>query len=60
VRLHRRGRAGAAEQAARRGRGVVKREDITGGAEELGLSLDEHIATVLGALKGVAPELGLG
>src|SRR5262245_33899014 len=38
---------------------AVKREDITGGAEEMGVSLDEHVGTVLGALKGIAPELGL-
>ena len=39
---------------------AVKREDITGGAEELGVSLDQHVGTVLVALKGIAPELGLG
>jgi putative nucleotidyltransferase with HDIG domain len=39
---------------------AVKREDITGGADELGVSLDEHIGTVLAALKGIAPQLGLG
>ena len=39
---------------------AVKREDITGGAEVLGVTLDEHIGTVLAALKGIAPELGLG
>ena len=39
---------------------AVKREDITGGAAELGVTVDEHIETVLGALKGIAPELGLG
>ena len=38
---------------------AVKREDISGGAAELGVSLDEHVGTVLGALKGIAPELGL-
>jgi putative nucleotidyltransferase with HDIG domain len=38
---------------------AVKREDITGGAGELGVSVDEHIAVVLEALKGIAPELGL-
>jgi putative nucleotidyltransferase with HDIG domain len=38
---------------------AVRREDITGGAESLGVPLDEHIQTVLDALKGIAPELGL-
>jgi putative nucleotidyltransferase with HDIG domain len=37
----------------------VSREDITRGAELLGITLDEHIANVLAAMKGVAPELGL-
>lgn len=37
----------------------VSREDITDGAAELGVPLDEHIATVIGALQRVAPELGL-
>lgn len=37
----------------------VKREDVVRGAEELGVDLDEHIATVIGALQGVAVELGL-
>ena len=39
---------------------AVKREDITSGADELGVSLDDHLGTVLAALKGIAPELGLG
>jgi len=38
---------------------AVKREDIIKGAEELGLSLDEHIATVIEAMQGIASELGL-
>jgi putative nucleotidyltransferase with HDIG domain len=38
---------------------AVRREDITGGAELLGLTLDEHIAGVLAALQGIAPALGL-
>lgn len=38
---------------------AVKREDITQGAEELGLTLDEHIEHVLKAMQGIAPELGL-
>ena len=37
----------------------VKREDITRGAEELKLDLDEHIAFVIESLKPVAKELGL-
>ncbi|MFQ6034105.1 MAG: HDIG domain-containing metalloprotein [Candidatus Bipolaricaulia bacterium] len=37
----------------------VSREDITKGAEELGIELDEHIGVVLEAMQGVAAELGL-
>lgn len=37
----------------------VSREDITRGAELLGISLDEHIANVLTAMKSAAQELGL-
>jgi putative nucleotidyltransferase with HDIG domain len=37
----------------------VSRDDITHGAELLGLALDEHIANVLAAMKGAAKELGL-
>ncbi|MCS7286054.1 MAG: HDIG domain-containing protein [Anaerolineae bacterium] len=37
----------------------VKREDIERGAQELGVPLDEHIAIVLEAMKGIASELGL-
>lgn len=37
----------------------VKREDITKGAEELGVDLEEHIAFVIESLKPVAKELGL-
>ncbi|OGY35668.1 MAG: HAD family hydrolase [Candidatus Andersenbacteria bacterium RIFCSPHIGHO2_12_FULL_45_11b] len=37
----------------------VSREDIMQGAQELGISLEEHIANVLEALQGVAGELGL-
>ena len=36
----------------------VKREDITNGAEELGVTLDEHIIFVTQALDGIAGELG--
>jgi putative nucleotidyltransferase with HDIG domain len=38
---------------------AVRREDITQGAELLGITLDEHIAGVLAALQGIAPALGL-
>jgi putative nucleotidyltransferase with HDIG domain len=38
---------------------AVNREDITKGAEQLGLDLDEHIAFVIESLKPVAPELGI-
>lgn len=37
----------------------VNREDVVKGAEELGVPLDEHIGFVIGALRSVAPELGL-
>ena len=38
---------------------VVKREDITGGAELLGLSVDEHVGNCLGAMQERAGWLGL-
>ena len=38
---------------------TVNREDITGGAEVLGVDLDEHIAFCIEALKPVAAELGI-
>lgn len=38
---------------------AVKREDITGGAELLGLEVNDHIANVIEAMQGVAGELGL-
>ncbi|MCS7173219.1 MAG: HDIG domain-containing protein [Armatimonadetes bacterium] len=38
---------------------AVRREDLVRGAEELGVPLDEHIATVVEALRSIAPELGL-
>jgi predicted hydrolase (HD superfamily) len=38
----------------------VNREDITKGAAELGVDLDEHIAEVIEAMRPVAAELGLG
>ena len=37
----------------------VHREDVYKGAEELGVDLDEHITTVVDALRPIAPELGL-
>lgn len=37
----------------------VNREDITTGAAELGVDLDQHIATTLEALRGIKAELGL-
>jgi predicted hydrolase (HD superfamily) len=38
---------------------AVKREDITGGAELLGLSVDEHVGNCLKAMQARAAELGL-
>jgi putative nucleotidyltransferase with HDIG domain len=38
---------------------AVSREDITRGAELLGLSLDDHIAHCITAMQGIAHELGL-
>lgn len=37
----------------------VSRDDITRGAEELGLPLEDHIANCLAALRSIAPSLGL-
>jgi putative nucleotidyltransferase with HDIG domain len=37
----------------------VSREDIVTGASELGVDLDEHIAFVLEAMRGIHEELGL-
>jgi predicted hydrolase (HD superfamily) len=37
----------------------VNRDDVTRGAEEIGLSLDEHIANVVAAMRPIAAELGL-
>jgi len=37
----------------------VNRDDVYRGAEELGVDLDEHIAFVIKALEGVAPQIGL-
>ncbi|MGD0445582.1 MAG: HD domain-containing protein [Edaphobacter sp.] len=38
---------------------AVKREDITGGAELLGLSVEEHVGNCLRAMQARAEELGL-
>ena len=38
---------------------TVNREDVYRGAAELGVDLDAHIAFVVQALEGVAPEIGL-
>ncbi|NOY05673.1 MAG: HDIG domain-containing protein [Chlorobi bacterium] len=38
---------------------AVRREDIVRGAEELGVPLDEHIATCIAAMQGVSDALGL-
>ena len=38
---------------------AVKREDITGGAELLGIPLEEHIGNCLVAMQERAEELGL-
>lgn len=45
------------DQAFARG---VDREDLTGGAEELGVEMSEHIAFVIEAMRGIQDELGLG
>jgi len=38
---------------------AVSREDIVRGAEELGVPLDEHLATCIAAMQGVSDTLGL-
>jgi putative nucleotidyltransferase with HDIG domain len=38
---------------------TVSREDITSGAADLGVELDEHITFCIEAMKAIAPELGL-
>ncbi|MFQ5473964.1 MAG: HAD family hydrolase, partial [Dehalococcoidia bacterium] len=38
---------------------AVRREDITNGAERLGVDLDEHIQFVIDSLKPVAADLGI-
>jgi putative nucleotidyltransferase with HDIG domain len=37
----------------------VNREDIVRGASDLGVDLDQHIAFVIEAMRGIAPALGL-
>ena len=37
----------------------VNRDDITKGADQLGVDLDEHIAFVIDSLKPVASQLGI-
>jgi predicted hydrolase (HD superfamily) len=37
----------------------VSREDLTVSAELLGVDLNEHISTVIEAMRGIAAELGL-
>ncbi len=38
---------------------TVSRDDITSGAADLGVDLDEHITFCIEAMKAIAPELGL-
>lgn len=38
---------------------AISREDIRDGAESLGITLDDHITTVIQAMQGAASELGL-
>jgi predicted hydrolase (HD superfamily) len=38
----------------------VNRDDISHGAQELGVELDAHIKFVIGALRPVERDLGLG
>src|SRR5205823_4476123 len=38
---------------------AIKREDVTNGAADLGVDLDEHIDFVIAAMQGIAQELGL-
>jgi putative nucleotidyltransferase with HDIG domain len=37
----------------------VNREDVIEGAQDLGVELDDHIGLVIGAMRGIARELGL-
>jgi predicted hydrolase (HD superfamily) len=38
---------------------AVKREDITSGAADLGVDLDEHINFCIAAMQAIASDLGL-
>ncbi|MEZ6070109.1 MAG: HDIG domain-containing protein [Pirellulales bacterium] len=38
---------------------AVNRDDITRGAADLGVELDEHIANVIAAINEIAPQIGL-
>jgi putative nucleotidyltransferase with HDIG domain len=38
---------------------TINRDDVTRGARELGLDLDQHLAFVIAALTDVAPDIGL-
>jgi predicted hydrolase (HD superfamily) len=38
----------------------VNRDDVIQGAQELGVELDAHVQFVIDAMKGVAPQIGLG
>ena len=38
---------------------TVNRDDVYRGAAALGLELDEHVAFVIAALTGAAPDIGL-
>lgn len=38
----------------------VNREDVTRGAEELGVDFSEHVQVVIDAMRGIQDELGLG
>ncbi len=38
----------------------VNREDVVQGIEQLGADFDQHVNFVIEAMRGIAPELGLG
>jgi len=37
---------------------AINRDDLVNGAADLGVEMDEHIGVVLGAMQGIAKELG--
>jgi len=37
---------------------AINRDDLVNGAADLGVDLDEHIGVVLGAMQGIAADLG--